>query len=111
MYYTQVLIKVYLKKYKIVNEEQKQVSVEIVDKYCKEAHTTMMYNVSTHTYIPLTTPSKYYITCKYNDKEYDIKGEETYNKFKDKVGEKATGELKIVTYGDGTVRQEIISIK
>lgn len=99
------------KKYIIVSEDKKQVSVEITDKYYKEGNSTFMYFAYSHMYIPVKTDPEYSITCKYNDKEYEITGKETYEKFKDKIGETATGELKIVTYGDGKVRQQIISIK
>lgn len=73
------------KKYIIVSEDKKQVSVEITDKYYKEGKSTIMYFVYSNMFKPVKTDPEHSITCKYKDKEYEITGKETYEKFKDKI--------------------------
>lgn len=57
----------------------------------------------------------YTIIVKYNGDKYTIHGKETYNKYKDRVGETATGILEIKYYdkeaGKKIVRSRIVSLK
>lgn len=43
--------------------------------------------------------------------EYTISGSDTYNKYKEKVGQIAIGALEIRTYDDGTVKYDITALE
>lgn len=88
---------------------QKEVEVEIVDaKYYPE---TIMFNRVGKVNVPITTSSESIVTVKYNEETYDIDNSELYQKYKDKIGEKAIGILQITNYVDNSVEKEIIDLK
>ena len=53
----------------------------------------------------------YQITDEYNGDEFEINDKATYEKYKDKVGESATGTLRTRTYDDGTVKYDITELE
>lgn len=94
---------------KLVNIEHQEVEVTITDEYHRGMYVTPM-RVGKVTTMQ-THPAVYRITVEYNGIEYTISGSDTYNKYKDKVGEIATGTLEILTYDDGTVRYNITELQ
>ena len=93
---------------KLVNTAYQKVEVVIMDEYYRGMYITPIFNGKTTTMI--THPAVYRITVEYNGVEYTISGSNTYNKYKNKVGETAIGNLEIRTYDDGTVKYEITSL-
>ena len=94
---------------KLVNKECKNVEVNIVDEYHRGMYMTPVFNGKTTAMI--THPAVYRITVEYNGVEYTISGSDTYNKYKEKVGQTATGTLEIRTYDDGTVKYDITALE
>lgn len=94
---------------KLVNTEYQKVEVTITDEYHRGMYITPIFNGKTTTMI--THPAVYRITVEYNDIEYAISGSNTYEKYKDKVGQTAIGTLEICTYDDGTVKCDITSLE
>ena len=94
---------------KLVNKECENVEVSIVDKYHRGMYVTPVFNGKTTTMI--THPAVYRITVEYNGVEYTISGSDTYNKYKEKVGQTATGTLEIRTYDDGSVKYDITALE
>ena len=93
---------------KCISTEYENVEVNIVDEYHRGMYTTPM-RVGKVTTIQ-THPAVYRITVEYNDVEYTISGSDTYNKYKDKVGQTTIGTLEIRIYDDGSVRYDITSL-
>lgn len=94
---------------KLVSTEYKNVEVNIIDEYHKGMYITPVFNGKTITMI--THPAVYRITVEYNGVEYTISGSDTYNKYKEKVGQTAIGTLEIRTYDDGTVKYDITELE
>ena len=59
----------------------------------------------------ITTPANYSTIVTYDDVDYEISDAETYDKYKDKQGEKVKGILRIKTYENGKTKREIISLE
>ena len=94
---------------KLVSTEYKNVEVNIVDEYHRGMYITPVFNGKTTTMI--THPAVYRITVEYNGVEYTISGSDTYNKYKEKVGQTVVGTLRIRTYDDGTVKYDITELE
>lgn len=94
---------------KCISAEYNDVEVIIVDKYHRAMWTQPVFTGKVRTFI--THPAVWHITVEYNGVEYTINGSNTYNKYKDKVGQTTNGKLEIKTYDDGTVRFNIISLE
>lgn len=94
---------------KLVSTEYENVEVNIIDEYHKGMYITHVFNGKTTTMI--THPAVYRITVEYNGVEYTISGSDTYNKYKEKVGQIAIGTLQIRTYDDGTVKYDITELE
>jgi len=94
---------------KCISTEQKTVEVIIVDEYHRSSYMTPMS--AGKVIIMHRHPAVYQITVKYNDTEYTIDEEDTYNRYKNKIGETTTGTLEIRTYEDGSVRYFIVSLE
>ena len=94
---------------KLVSTECENVEVNIVDEYHRGMYVTPVFNGKTTTMI--THPAVYRITVEYNGVEYTISGSDTYNKYKEKVGQIAIGTLQIRTYDDGTVKYDITALE
>ncbi len=94
---------------KCINTEYENVEVTIVDEYHRGSYSVPM-RIGKVTTIQ-THPAVYRITVEYNSIEYTISGSDTYNKYKDKVGQTTTGTLEIRTYDDGSVRYSITELQ
>lgn len=90
---------------KLVSTEYETVEVTIIDKYHRDMYIT--YLKAGNTNITQIHPAEYYIGVEYDNVRYVISGSDTYNQYKDKVGEKTTGTLEIRTYDNDTVRYAI----
>lgn len=93
---------------KLISTETERVEVTIIDSYHRGAWTQPMMVGKTMTCI--THPAIYEINVEYNDVEYVIDGRNTYDLFKDKIGQTVTGVLEIREYDDGTVKYDIIGL-
>ena len=92
-----------------ISTECETVEVVIVDEYHRSAYTQPVYTGKT--VILITHAARYEITVEYNGVKYTISGSDTYNKYKNMVGETAIGTLEIKTYDDGTVKYDIVSLE
>lgn len=94
---------------KCVSTEYENVEVIITDEYYQGMYVTprrvgKIITMQTH-------PAVYRITVKYDGQEYTINGSDTYNKYKDKIGQTAIGTLEICSYDDGSVRYNITELQ
>ena len=94
---------------KLINTEYENVEVNIVDEYYRGMYMTPIRAGKETTMV--THPAIYRITVEYNGVEYTLSGSDTYNKYKEKVGQTAIGTLEIRTYDDGSVRYDITSLE
>lgn len=94
---------------KLISTEYKDVEVKIVDCCHRNSYTTWIFHSKGHM-TPIRHSEVNTITVSYNDNQYVIGGKEVYYKYKDKIGETATGVLEIKNYEDGTKRFDIISL-
>lgn len=94
---------------KCISKEYENVEVNIVDEYYKPMWLQPVKSGKITTFI--THPAKYRITVEYNNIEYTINDNATYNKYKDKVGHTTIGTLEIRNYDDGSTRYNIISLE
>lgn len=94
---------------KCISTEYENVEVNIVDEYHRGMYITPISTGKVTTMI--THPAVYRITVEYGGIEYTISGSDTYNRYKDKVGEVVVGTLEIRTYDDGTVKYDITSLE
>jgi hypothetical protein len=92
----------------LINTEHKTVNVRIVDAYHRSAWAQPMMAGKVMTMI--THPAVYRIDVEYEGVEYSVSGSDTYNAYKDLVGETVPAILEIRTYDDGTVKYDIISL-
>ena len=92
-----------------INTEYQSVEVKIVDEY----HRAMwLQPISTgKSTVIVTHPAQHDITVEYAGVKYTISDSDTYDRYKDKVGQTTIGTLEIRTYDDGTVRYDIISLE
>ena len=91
-----------------IDIEHKDVEVTVVDEHYSAAWMQPFYNGKTMMF--LSHPADYHITVDYNGIEYTINDHDTYDKYKDKIGQTAIGKLEIRTYNDGTVKYDIVSL-
>lgn len=94
---------------KCISTEYENVEVNIVDEYHRGMYVTPIRAGKVTTMV--THPAVYRITVEYNGVEYTISGSDTYNKYKDMVGQTTTGTLEIRTYDNGSVRYDITSLE
>ena len=94
---------------KLINTEYKNVEVNIVDEYHRGRYVTPMRIGKVTTTV--THPAIYEITVEYKGIKYTISGSDTYNKYKEKVGQTTTGILEIRTYDDGSVKYDITALE
>lgn len=80
-----------------LNTEHKEVEVTIVDAYYRSGWVQPI--ISGKVISSIYHPDQHKITVGYDGKEYTIDDEDTYKKFKDKIGQTTTGILEIRTYG------------
>lgn len=89
--------------------EYKEVEVEIVNEYYKAAYYTPIW--TGRSIVMISNPAVYEITVQYEDMEYTLGGMETYDKYADKVGETAIGILRIRTYENDDIREDIVDLQ
>lgn len=85
-----------------------EVEVVIVDTYYDDEDIVPM--ICGDMTIMQTYPAVYEVTVMYEDVTYTFKGEDFYNKYKDKVGASTTGILETKTYSDGSVLHNLINL-
>lgn len=96
---------------KLINTEYKNVEVKITNVYYEPSHTISVYDVALKMPMKRSYPAIYEVTIEYNGIEYTFSDSDTYNKYKDKVGQTAIGTLRVRTYDDGTVRHDITKLE
>ena len=96
---------------KLVSTEYENVEVKITDVYHEPSYTTTIYNPALKMPMEQSYPAIYEVTIEYNGIEYTFSDSDTYNKYKDKIGQTVVGTLEVRTYDDGTVRYDIIKLK
>ena len=94
---------------KCISTEYENVEVTIVDSYHRSMYMTPIRAGKVTTMV--TYPAVWRITVEYNGVEYTVSGSDTYNKYKDKIGQTTIGELEIKTYDNGTVEYDIVSLE
>ena len=92
-----------------INTEYADVEVIIVDTYHRSMWMQPIRVGNTTTYI--TYPAEWKIIVEYDGVKYRIDNIDTYNKYKTKIGQTATGKLIIKTFDDGTIKYNIISLE
>ena len=92
-----------------ISTEYKDVQVTVVDKYHRSVWVQPIIAGKVRAFI--THPEVWEITVEYKNVNYTINDRDTYNKYKDKIGQAVCGELKIETYDDGTVKYDVVSLK
>ena len=96
---------------KLVSTEYENVEVKITDVYYKPSYTITTYDVVLKMPMVQSYPAIYIVTIEYNGIEYTLSDSDTYNKYKEKVGQTAIGILEIHTYDDGTVKYDITELE
>jgi hypothetical protein len=91
---------------KPIKIERKDIEVTIIGKHYRGMYVSPMKVGKSTTMI--THPSVYEILVEYNGTEFTINDFDTYQKYKDKVGEAATGVLEVCTYKDGSKTSDFI---
>lgn len=89
---------------KCISTEYENVEVVITDEY----YSPMWMQVKP---VMMTHPAVYKITVQHDGNEYTIDDADTYNKYNDKVGQTAIGQLETKTYDNGTVTYDIVSLE
>ena len=93
---------------KLVSTEYENVEVNVVDIYHKAMWLQPMRCGKVTTFI--THPARYETIIEYEGIEYTIDDRDTYDRYKDKIGQTAIGTLEILTYDDGTVKYNITEL-
>lgn len=94
---------------KYVSVETSTVQVTIVDRHHSNMYITPMSTGKTT--IMVTHPEEYKITVEYNGSKYIVSGQETYDKYKDKIGKSTDAELTTYKYTDGSTKYYISELK
>lgn len=94
---------------KLVSTEQTTVKVEVVDSYHRAGYNTLVWTGKVHTVV--RHPAVWRITIEYEDVEYTISGSDTYNKYKERIGDIVNGTLVTRTYDDGSVSYDIVDLE
>lgn len=94
---------------KVINVEYQDVEVKVVDEYYRGMFVQPMCAGKVVTMI--SHPAEYRITVEYDDIQYEFRDKETYDKYKDRLGQNVTGTLEILSYDDGSIRRDIINLK
>ena len=90
---------------KCINVEYENVEVVIVDEdYTPMWLQPVKYGLITH-------PARYEITVEYNGAKYTLDDEDTYEKYKNKIGQTVNGTMEVKTYDDGIVKCDIWSLE
>jgi hypothetical protein len=93
----------------LISTDYEDVEVLVIDKYHRGIWLQPIRINNRTTYI--THPETWSITVEYEGEEYTISGHDTYDKYKNKIGQTTTGTLEIKTYDDETVKYDIIGLE
>lgn len=96
---------------KCIRTEYNDVEVTIVDEYYKASHTKVEYNIPLKMPMTKRIPAVYRIAVEYDGANYAIDGVDTYNKYKDLVGQTVIGTLETCTYDNGTTIKRITKLQ
>lgn len=91
---------------KMVSEEYLDVTVTVVDSHYSSEWMQMIPIGDAYTFI--TYDAEYYIYVTYEGQKYSINNEDTYNKYKDKIGEDVKAILAVEKYENSTIKNRII---
>jgi hypothetical protein len=94
---------------KLVSTEYENVEVNVVDIHHSAMWLQPIRAGKVTTFV--THPAEYEVIVEYNGVSYTIDDEDTYNRYKDKIGQTTVGTLEIHTYDDGTVKHDITELK
>lgn len=94
---------------KVVNTEEKEVEVTITDTHYRGSRSFPQRIGKTTTIRFSSVEYKVYVA--YEGKTYTIDNEDSYNQYKDCVGETVIDILKTVTYDDGSTSSRIVGLK
>ena len=90
----------------IISEERLDIAVTVTDSHYSGAWTSII--PVGDIYVTTYYDAEYYIYLTYEGKEYSINDEDTYNKYKDKVGEDVKATLVVEKYDNTTTKSKII---
>ena len=94
---------------KLVSTEYENVEVCVVDICHSDMWLQPIKAGKVTTFI--THPAEYKVTVEYNGVNYIVDDENTYNRYKDKIGQTTTGTLEICTYDNNKLKYNIIELK
>ena len=92
----------------LISTEYETVQVTIVDKHHRGSYITPIHTGKVTTFV--THPAVWRITVEYEGVEYSISGHDTYDQYKDMIGETISATLEIRRYDDGTVKYDITDL-
>lgn len=92
----------------VESTEDSTVQVKIVDEYRHGSYMTSVYTGKSFMYIP--HPAVYRITVEYNDEQYYLTDEESYELYHDKIGKTADALLRTTKWDNGNVTYDIIGL-
>ena len=93
-----------------ISTETSTVNVKVIEQYHKDDGILYCYNVSLKQTMMLPDAAINRITVEYDGVQYSFDDQATYDKYFDKVGKYVKGTLETRKYGDGTIKQRIISL-
>lgn len=94
---------------KCIGTETNVEQVEVIDTYHRSAWIQPVVSGKVRTFIH--HPAVYQVIVSYNDVEYRVNGKETYDKYKDRVGEIVNATIEKNSYDDGTVKYSVIALE
>ena len=94
---------------KLIGTEYENVEVNVVDIHHSAMWLQTIRAGKVTTFI--THPAEYDVIVEYNGVSYTIDDEDTYNRYKDKIGQTTIGTLEIRTYDNNEVKYNIIELK
>lgn len=93
---------------KCIETETSIEQVEIVDTYHRGFYQELVYTGKAYTFRP--HPAVYQVIVSYNDVRYKVNGKETYDKYKNQMGEIVNAIVEKKSYDDGTVKCSVIAL-
>lgn len=93
---------------KVVSTQTNIVPVTIVNRF-HSSSTVFPVIINNHVFMNVI-PEKYCITVEFAAKEYEITGRETYEKFKDKIGETVNAKIETICFDDGIIKYNIVEL-
>lgn len=97
----------------VVRKEYKNVDVTIVNSSHSNAAFWGLFTWTRYVsfFAPMHTEEENRITVVYEDKEYTIRGDSSYEKYLDKKGKQVTGILETKYYSDDSISYDIVALK